>query len=1036
MSFVLAMVLSVGLGLSSLYAVPENTSSRTNSGIATSSGTASGLNPAASKLADRISQVFHYESGILVSATGADGSVTIYDQGKYRGTMAMGLDGSYTWSHLAFYGSDYGTIMKAGGMDNFLLSIGVKPEQLKGGGEEEVNFYVVDPTAEMEEHLNDEGYSVTDADKGKYYQYKTKVNDEEVTKILTEEEYNNLSDEEKRNCTEAKAGSVKKVHKDKTEPQRLGWLDNSLDHLSKGQNYSMSIDFTASQGASVTLNIDGKAMQTFAWDGALTSQNEYSQYGVTTYTLEKGSKLAESLQAGKNVTEDKWVATVTIGGKVMGVYDAQMTGSGFTVIGGVSSKQYTYNADGTIQSVFDATTSNTTHYVANQVKSVTGPLKDANGNTIYEQYKDKSGKTITYDEYKKLTTDQQKAYEGSTPVMATVALYEYYDNGLINTVQSSGADGAIETTAFINNKALTSYAGTAAAADAIRANVLYNMSLVANGENPDSIVVDSRIKTINWQPEQLAKIYNNGNWDATRLAAFVKVCGWDNTERTTAEAMDLIKNSLTNTNWLSQAMTVTYSATAYSQSEIDSIGQTSTKIPANKFVSSVTTFNRGAAYATYNFANLDPSVSRAFYLFVNDTFNTGSNEWKNFIKDLQKDFPDVNFNFSETMSSSEYRAAFKAILTGMTNIIEAGEVRTKNMGSRDSTAEEMAEFKDVKNAHNFKTSTTRYYNTGIEKVKKLFKNNKFGEFFVDLNTVSFNSGTSKSNNIEAQQGEANTEAKKLGSAAISQLEKFFNDIIGGIESGSYKELQSAMNQSIKGFTNSIDAYSNNDPAVEGTLFPNVSDDELIAAGIDPTDAAAVAEYKENKVLEMAQKLGIDVNNAEAMADLRKGFYTDKATGKTYAIVSAKEVNIMDGTGFQAANGETIFVEVTGKMKDDIIAKGETHVMFMGDVTNAVTDADGNSYMTMVVNENYSGGVALGSDIAQVKYDIQNENLAWVRQNTAVNRAIFGNEDGVTVNWKDGWNDLVEFQSKPFVEKAEVLFDATKNFLKNELARLF
>lgn len=1027
MSFVLAMVLSVGLGVSSLFAVtPQSTSNSTNSGIATSSGTASGLNPAASRLADRISQVFHYESGILVSATGADGSVTIYDQGKYRGTMSMGLDGSYTWSNFAIYGSDYNAIMEAGGIDNFLLSVGFKPEQLLGGGEEEVNFYVVDPTEDMESQLNEEGYSVTDADDGTYYEYKTQVNDEEVTKILTEEEYNALSDEEKRNCTEAKAGSVKKVHKDKTEPQRLGWLDSALNHLSKGQNYSINIDCTATQGAAVTFQIDGKAMQTFAWDGALTTQYEYSQYGVTTYNLEKGSKLAESLQSGKNVTEDKWVATVTIGGKVRGVYDAQMTGSGFTVTGGVSSKEYTYNADGTIQSIFDATTSNTTHYVANQVKSVTGPLKDANGNTIYEQYTNKSGKTITYDEYKKLTTEEKKAYEGSTPVMATVALYEYYDNGLINNVQSSGADGAIETSVFVNNKVLTSYAGTAASADAVRANVLYNMSIVANGGNPDSVVIDSRIKTVNWQPEQLAKIYNNGNWDTNRLAAFVKVCGWDNTERNTAEAMDLIKNSLTNTNWLSQAMTVTYSATAYSQSEIDSIGQTSTKIPANKFVSSVTTFNRGAAYATYNFANLDPSVSRAFYLFVNDTFNIGSKEWNDFMKELKKDNPDVNFDFSETMSSSEYRAAFKAILTQMESMIRNGKVTSSTTYSSSDTTRNGTP----------KNQTITYTNTGIEKVKKLFKGDKFGDFFINLNIKSYNSSNSASNNVDAQKEEAKKQADGLADMAIAELQKYFNDIIGGIESGSYKELQSAMNQSIKGYNNSVDAYRDQDPAVEGTLFPNVSDDELIAAGIDPTDAAAVAEYKENKVLEMAQKLGIDVNDAQAMADLRKGFYTDKATGKTYAIVSAKEVNIMDGTGFQTANGETIFVEVTGKMKESIINSGETHVMFMGDVTNAVTDSDGNSYMTMVVNENYSGGVALGEDIAQVKYDIQNENLAWVRQNTAVNRAIFGNEDGVTVDWKTGWNDLVDFGSKSFAEKLPVIAEATKNFLKDELAKLF
>ncbi len=162
-----------------------------------------------------------------------------------------------------------------------------------------------------------------------------------------------------------------------------------------------------------------------------------------------------------------------------------------------------------------------------------------------------------------------------------------------------------------------------------------------------------------------------------------------------------------------------------------------------------------------------------------------------------------------------------------------------------------------------------------------------------------------------------------------------------------------------------------DPVVEGTLFPQgASEQEIIA---------------------MAESLGIDTNDEQAMNDLRSGFYTDKETGKTYAIVSASSINIMDGSGFQTAGGETILVEVTAEAKSSIEAQlqnsEDRKIMFMGDVTEGITKpSDGNSliavsthsgkisttyenskskgYLTMVMNTSYGGGFKLGSEAVQ------------------------------------------------------------------------
>ena len=140
----------------------------------------------------------------------------------------------------------------------------------------------------------------------------------------------------------------------------------------------------------------------------------------------------------------------------------------------------------------------------------------------------------------------------------------------------------------------------------------------------------------------------------------------------------------------------------------------------------------------------------------------------------------------------------------------------------------------------------------------------------------------------------------------------------------------------------------------------------------------------------------------------KGSYqgTVEIDGKTYVKVSASEVNIMDGNGFQAADGETVLVDIDSLDEDTknqiMNMKEGEEIMFMGDVRKS---ADGKSF-TMAVNTNYSGGVAMGSDISKMREAIQNENLDWVKKNTAINSALIGDQN-IGGDWKSGWNILVK-----------------------------
>ncbi len=210
-----------------------------------------------------------------------------------------------------------------------------------------------------------------------------------------------------------------------------------------------------------------------------------------------------------------------------------------------------------------------------------------------------------------------------------------------------------------------------------------------------------------------------------------------------------------------------------------------------------------------------------------------------------------------------------------------------------------------------------------------------------------------------------------------------------------------------------------DPAVEGEMWAPQSEEELIAK---------------------AQELGIDVNDEKAMNDLRNGFYTD-ANGQTFAIVNASSVNIMDGNGFQPAEGETVMVAVDNATKEQIVnnikASGDRGIMFMGDARESTT-----GYLTITMNVTYGGGFVQGQEavqqakaeissisaqVASAKYQYESGNMSeaeynkivkdagWVGTNTDANLTTFANggfswdtEKSASENLRDAWRLLLNF----------------------------
>ena len=146
-----------------------------------------------------------------------------------------------------------------------------------------------------------------------------------------------------------------------------------------------------------------------------------------------------------------------------------------------------------------------------------------------------------------------------------------------------------------------------------------------------------------------------------------------------------------------------------------------------------------------------------------------------------------------------------------------------------------------------------------------------------------------------------------------------------------------------------------DPAIEGNIVTDQKQLEDIAAsfGVDPSDVTI-----EDGV--------ITIKNADGSTT-------------SYVAIEAASINIMDGSGFQSANGEVVIVQLNGKdskgneikglSQEEIdalksnIAKGETKAIFMGNVRD---NLGGKKAIT--IDTGYDDGFKLGASAVQAEKD--------------------------------------------------------------------
>jgi len=228
--FVLAMCLTLGLGVANLFAgglsgAGQVLSTSSDGQLASSelqvTVSASDLKKI-QEVNDRISTMFGYAAGSMVFSINKN-SINFYDKDGLKAgySIAKGLDGQlrYTITSLNISGSDIKAIQKAGGLKNFLLGLGIDPSSLEVSKSR--NFSFVDENGDPVDKAED------------------------------------------------------------AAKEDVAWLQIAEDWAAQGGNYSFSINFEAEGGAQVTLLENGQPQEVY---GTVNGQ----AYCMTEYQYENG----------------------------------------------------------------------------------------------------------------------------------------------------------------------------------------------------------------------------------------------------------------------------------------------------------------------------------------------------------------------------------------------------------------------------------------------------------------------------------------------------------------------------------------------------------------------------------------------------------------------------------------------------------------------------------------------------------------------------------------------------------------------------
>jgi len=926
--FVLAMCLSFCLGVANVFAdfsiSQQQMSSQMGIGDIQKNKEAErtdenwGKATGAKEKTNYICMVFNFTSRGVYSSIDQDKTITLFNAGeaflvlKYNEKSGDKGYGSYSVASITLSGSLYIQIEKSGGVENFLSKI-VEQKQLE--------------------------------------------------------------------CSSRKVDEDGKVTVDNRDKGKLKWLDKNDEHsadkyLALGVNYSLTIDFTAAGGASVSFAINGKQTQTVGYDSLVMQVFVYNLAG----TLEKIEQVVDEYdvdRTNKAIEGGADANSVAYYKESRNTVHMDETGrqSFVTDTAGNTIMTYTYSSNGSMFSSHDYKTNNTTFYDQGRVSFI----KNDKGFTIQAYFYHENGslngiKTYNWDadQHKNIETSIQ-AYRYGKLIGSAKLPPTYYENGKTN--QPTTFDELRKIVDDLKENPDRAKEDLANGAKSAMANI---KNYKENGK--DKYIWNSSY----WQDATGKAIADEGSEDDVAKARFEseEKARAEKDEGYTAKEWDK-QDKDTKANYKKKNVVTVSKDT---MNKLKALGKENAKWAASNF-SAFATLTAVPIYENdiTNKINIkeDPLV-QFLALFVKNPTGIYDPKSSSTMTNIERFYLDIQLAIDK---SNGFSAIIQISLT---------------IGAKDFETDEFDDKNTKKNIIGTNTKTNK--KTSVE----------YGRF----KSYETTSGKSRKTVNSGEAEERITRVGKVGQTLSLQIMFFDHGQQNfGVATQSV-DLAKPVNQKYEKVQDviveeTVNVTKHVDPAVEGDIWSSEATDEELKAemekrGIDENDEEAIEALKKElsqaKLEAMADRLGIDKNDKDAMDLLEKGFYINDA-GEACMLLAADSVNLMEGSGFQAAGGEIYVIKMDKNEMNKINAKreatGDNHILIMGDVSG--TDEAG--YKTVTMNTGYSGGWVMGAnEIAEMKTAINEGKLDWVNENTAINQlikaAIFGDKDKILTDEAD------------------------------------
>ncbi len=885
MSFVLAMVLSVGLGCSSLFANSySDYASEFNSyysGKIAAGSVKVKVGSPSDLLGGNLTAVFGYYAGTLISYQGAGGQFQLYD--SYGARFSVDNKGG-AWNVNGFTAraSDLAEIEAAGSAEAFLESVGFSPESLRVAAlekGEDGTYNLIDkntnrPIKQVRslseysdgDEFNSEKFmkELNNASEETEYKFKSikKGTDGKVVGVVCT--YTDKDGNEQEATFTASSLNTTFMANLKTAKISSAWFNKLKDTLKSGVNFSASIQVGSGiTGPSLTVLQNGKAMVSYITDttdaGGLRPTTLYVyddngfQIGIQQATFEIGNT-ANGVASGKwefNYTAITYDSTGVRMDTTYQFFNWQMDPSGFIATYGSDTEsiiahegteidentqvaiisQTTYSGNNTALCAIDYTTNNTTYYANNMPSYVV----NAQGTTV-ELYKYTANGVIQAHFNAVGTSDEDGNKVGTTTV------YDQWGRQLF-----TATDGSLETVSSIFSD------------DATRASMI--------SEYYEGI--------------------RNGKFTVAEFE----------------EVEDKSTDAEYDTKWTAKKGTGTKISNIciYADQILDT---SNSNIMTNGFID-MKKVNGYLTSETAVASILKPGLQiSGFGYTTSDIFNM--------------------LNFANGTNTALAQTTIAMSSWDESNVPAGADDQSGKHKSSTFTAEK------------------------------------------EVETVSESRGSHKYHQIV--DSSSRTEVKKA--RGVANGISYTNTIlIGGAQ--AYSTVHNVVTERIDVFREKeiqTDVMET-DPAVEGTLVTTegMTEEEIVA---------------------LAEKMGVDINDAEALAKFKEeaanGYFTD-SNGDIYAMVKDFKINMMDGNGFvEAKTDEVMLVKLNGtngsekmtteelnavkaKITEALNAAGadKGKIMFMGNASYQ----EGTGNLAVTIDVSFGGGVVTGNEIETVAAEI-------------------------------------------------------------------